>query len=73
MGALRTSVQSQAAICVCTEGDSLCTDIFEPRWRWIERQAGAMGRRYRIELPRMAAKLERARKLGYARRALDRG
>jgi spermidine synthase len=43
---------------------------FEPRWRWIERQAPAMGRRYRLELPRMAAKLERARKLGYARRAL---
>jgi spermidine synthase len=43
---------------------------FEPRWRWIERQAAAMGRRYGLEFPRMAAKLERARKLGYARRAL---
>jgi spermidine synthase len=43
---------------------------FEPRWRWIESQAAAMRKRYGLEFPKMAALLERSRKLGYARRAL---
>ncbi|HSN21809.1 MAG TPA: spermidine synthase [Usitatibacter sp.] len=43
---------------------------FEPRWRWIEGQAPAMRRRYGLNFPKMAALLERSRKLGYARRAL---
>ena len=45
---------------------------FEPRWRRIESQACAMRRRYGLDLPRMAALLERSRKLGYAGRALRR-
>ena len=43
---------------------------FEPRWRWIESQAAAMRKRYGLDFPRMAAKLERSRKLGYFERAL---
>jgi spermidine synthase len=43
---------------------------FEPRWRWIESQAPAMRKRYGLDFARMAALLERSRKLAYARRAL---
>ncbi|HUJ01439.1 MAG TPA: fused MFS/spermidine synthase [Usitatibacter sp.] len=43
---------------------------FEPRWRWIESRAHAMRKRHGLDFPRMAAMLERSRKLGYARRAL---
>ena len=43
---------------------------FEPRWRWIARQARAMRRRYGLDFPRFAGKLERSRKLGYLERAL---
>lgn len=46
---------------------------FEPRWRWIETQAHAMRKRHGLDFPKMAALLERSRKLGYARRALDKG
>ncbi len=46
---------------------------FEPRWRRIESRAQAMRKRYGLDFPRMAALLERSRKLGYARRALRRG
>jgi spermidine synthase len=44
---------------------------FEPRWRWIAEQAGAMRARYGLDFPAFAAKLERSRKLGLARRGLD--
>ncbi len=44
---------------------------FEPRWRWIDAQAKALGARYVLDFPRFAGKLERSRKLGYARRALQ--
>ena len=43
---------------------------FEPRWRWIESRAGAMRKRYGLDFPRMAARLERSGKLGYLERAL---
>lgn len=43
---------------------------FEPRWRWIESQAAAMRKRYGLDFPRMASKLERSRKLGYLGRML---
>ena len=33
---------------------------FEPRWRWIREQAGAMERRYGIELARFATRLRRS-------------
>jgi spermidine synthase len=45
---------------------------FQPRWRRIEGEARAMRRRYGLNFPKMAALLERSRKLGYARRALSR-
>jgi spermidine synthase len=43
---------------------------FEPRWRWIESQARAMQSRYDIEFPKIASKLERARKSGYLERVM---
>jgi len=43
---------------------------FEPRWRRIETQAHSMRRRHGLDFARLAALLERSRKLGYARRAL---
>jgi len=42
---------------------------FEPRWRWMASQAKAMRARYGLDFPAFAGKLERSRKLGYARRA----
>jgi spermidine synthase len=44
---------------------------FEPRWRWIGEQAKALGTRFGLDLDALAAKLERSRKLGLARRGLD--
>jgi spermidine synthase len=35
---------------------------FEPRWRWIESQVGAMHRRYGLEFPLFARKLRRSRR-----------
>lgn len=43
---------------------------FEPRWRWIESQAKALGSRYGLDFPKFAKKLERSRKLGYVERTL---
>lgn len=43
---------------------------FEPRWRWIESQAKAMGRRYGLDFPALAAQLERSRKSGYLQRQM---
>ncbi len=42
---------------------------FEPRWRWMATQAKSMRARYGLDFPAFAGKLERSRKLGYARRA----
>jgi spermidine synthase len=39
---------------------------FEPRWRWIQDQAEALGRRYGIELPAFARHLKRSRWQGIA-------
>lgn len=44
---------------------------FEPRWRWIANQARAMRKRYGLDFPLFAGKLERSRKLGYLQRALQ--
>ncbi|MND06081.1 hypothetical protein D3C83_272480 [compost metagenome] len=41
---------------------------FEPRWKWLAREARAMKARYGLDFPRFAEKLERSRKLGYVRR-----
>ena len=38
---------------------------FDPRWRWIERQAEPMRRRYGIEFPTFARRLKRSRHAGY--------
>jgi spermidine synthase len=43
---------------------------FEPRWRWIANQARAMRKRYGLDFPRFAGRLEHSRKLGYLERAL---
>jgi len=39
-----------------------CDPGFEPRWRWIERQGEALGRRYGIEFPALARRLKRSRR-----------
>lgn len=44
---------------------------FEPRWRWMHRQAAAMGRRYGLDLARLAGRLERSRKMGYLQRVME--
>lgn len=44
---------------------------FEPRWRWIANQARTMRKRYGLDFPRFAGKLERSRKLGYLERTLQ--
>jgi spermidine synthase len=36
--------------------------MFEPRWRWMERQAAAMERRYNVEFPRFVRALRRGRR-----------
>jgi spermidine synthase len=43
---------------------------FEPRWRRIDARALAMRKRYGLDFPAFARKLERSRKLGYLQRAL---
>jgi len=43
---------------------------FEPRWRWIESQAGAMQKRFGLDFPKFAATLKRSRKDGYLQTAL---
>ena len=43
---------------------------FEPRWRWIENQAGAMQKRYGLDFPKFAATLKRSRKDGYLQTTL---
>jgi spermidine synthase len=42
---------------------------FEPRWRRMATHAKALRARYGLDFPAFAGKLERSRKLGYARRA----
>lgn len=44
---------------------------FEPRWRWMDRQAKAMRSRYGLDFPRFAGKLERSRKMGYLQRVMQ--
>jgi spermidine synthase len=41
---------------------------FEPRWKWIAKEAKAMKGRYGLDFPKFAEKLERSRKMGYVRR-----
>ncbi len=43
---------------------------FEPRWRWIESQAGAMQKRFGLDFPKFAAMLKRSRKDGYLQSTL---
>lgn len=43
---------------------------FEPRWRWLDREAKALRARYGLDFPKFAGRLERSRKLGYLRREL---
>ncbi len=43
---------------------------FEPRWRWIANRARAMRKRYGLDFPRFAGRLEHSRKLGYLERTL---
>jgi spermidine synthase len=45
---------------------------FAPRWRSMEGRAQALRRRYGLDFPAFAKKLERSRKLGYLERALRR-
>lgn len=46
---------------------------FEPRWRWMQREAAALGRRYGLDFARLAGQLERSRKLGYLQRVMEHG
>ncbi|MCL4688769.1 MAG: fused MFS/spermidine synthase [Burkholderiales bacterium] len=43
---------------------------FEPRWRWMAGEARALKARYGLDFPRLAARLERSRKLGFLRREM---
>ena len=43
---------------------------FEPRWRWMDGQVKAMRKRYGLDFPKFAGKLERSRKLGYLKRIM---
>jgi spermidine synthase len=43
---------------------------FEPRWRWMAGEAKALKARYGLDFPRLAARLERSRKLGFLRREM---
>jgi len=47
--------------------------LFEPRWRRIEADAHGMRKRYELDFPALAKRLERSRKLGYLARALRKG
>jgi spermidine synthase len=44
---------------------------FEPRWRWIEGQAGAMQKRYGLDFPKFATALKRSRKDGFLLKTSD--
>lgn len=41
---------------------------FEPRWRWLHNHAKELRARFGLDFPEFARKIERAAKLGYARR-----
>lgn len=43
---------------------------FEPRWRWMAREAPALAARFGLDFPRFARKLERSRKLRYLERTV---
>jgi hypothetical protein len=43
---------------------------FEPRWRWMAGEAPALKKRFGLDYPRFAQKLERSRKLRYLERTL---
>lgn len=43
---------------------------FEPRWRWMAGEAKALKARHGLDFPRLAARLERSRKLGFLRREM---
>lgn len=43
---------------------------FEPRWRWMAREAPALAARHGLDFPRFARKLERSRKLRYLERTV---
>jgi spermidine synthase len=43
---------------------------FEPRWRWMAREAPALQARHGLDFPRFARKLERSRKLRYLERTV---
>ena len=43
---------------------------FEPRWRWMAGEARALKARYGLDFPRLTARLERSRKLGFLRREM---
>lgn len=46
---------------------------FEPRWRWLHNYAKELRAHHRLDFPELAEKLERADKLGFARREQIRG
>lgn len=46
--------------------------LFEPRWRWIEKQAQAMEKRFGLDFPSFATTLKRSRKDGYFQSTLCR-
>lgn len=45
---------------------------FEPRWRWLHNHAKELRARFGLDFPEFARRLERAAKLGYARREAQR-
>lgn len=46
---------------------------FEPRWRWLHNYAKELRARFGLDFPAFVTKLERASKLGFARREAIRG
>lgn len=46
---------------------------FEPRWRWLHNYAKELRARFGLDFPTFVTKLERASKLGFARREAIRG
>ncbi len=46
---------------------------FEPRWRWLHNYAKELRARFGLDFPAFVTKLERANKLGFARREALRG
>lgn len=62
---LRRAWGDDVLILACEEDDvdvvfAFRDPAFEPRWRWIREQAGALERRYGIELARFAQRLRRS-------------